>query len=453
MSNCRGNDYLSDALFTQFPKIAILISILSPRYIKSQWCLQELQEFSRATEKVGGLRIGNRARIFKVVKTDIPREEHPAELQGVLGYEFFARDEQTERTREYDPGLGTEAKEKFVEKLDDLSHDICALLNIMKSPSATHKNLSTDIHNASPLNDKTVYLAETTSDRNSDRDKLKRQLQQDCYTVLPVQPLPVHVTELEQQVRADLERCKFSVHLLGKNYGMVPEDSKRSAIELQYKLAQEHRPETALPQMIWIPAGLQSEDERQQAFIRSFRKGEFDQSYADFFETSFREFKKAVLDKLRNGRHETKLPAVNDDLTRIYLICDRLDLQAISPIRKYLYDQGHYEVRVSAFDGDVTEIREAHELNLQQCAAVLIYHGHASEAWLNIEMEKTHKAAGFGRTSPFTCKAVYVAGPVTPSKQSFLSREFHVIQNFEAFSPQALELFLAELRNGKGGQR
>jgi len=39
----QGNDYFADALVDQIPKVAILVSVLSPSYIKSDWCRKEMQ--------------------------------------------------------------------------------------------------------------------------------------------------------------------------------------------------------------------------------------------------------------------------------------------------------------------------------------------------------------------------------------------------------------------------
>jgi hypothetical protein len=65
-----GNDYFSDVIVGRLMKVALLISILSPRYLKSEWCVKELREFYKAAEQTGGLRVGEKARVFKVVKTE-----------------------------------------------------------------------------------------------------------------------------------------------------------------------------------------------------------------------------------------------------------------------------------------------------------------------------------------------------------------------------------------------
>ena len=38
-----GNDVFADEIVDQFAKTALLVSILSPRYVRSEWCTRELR--------------------------------------------------------------------------------------------------------------------------------------------------------------------------------------------------------------------------------------------------------------------------------------------------------------------------------------------------------------------------------------------------------------------------
>ena len=57
-----GNDYLDDTIFGQLPKVALLVSIFTPRYVKSAYCTNELTQFCEASENSGGLRVENKTR-------------------------------------------------------------------------------------------------------------------------------------------------------------------------------------------------------------------------------------------------------------------------------------------------------------------------------------------------------------------------------------------------------
>src|SRR2546423_14134869 len=69
-----GNVYFADVLGDRLGKTSVLVSVLSPGYLQSPWCMGELKEFCRLAELSGGLKVGERLRIFKVVKTYIERD-------------------------------------------------------------------------------------------------------------------------------------------------------------------------------------------------------------------------------------------------------------------------------------------------------------------------------------------------------------------------------------------
>src|ERR1051326_3053967 len=41
----QGNDVFADTRVEKITNVAILVSVLSPRYVRSEWCLKELEEF------------------------------------------------------------------------------------------------------------------------------------------------------------------------------------------------------------------------------------------------------------------------------------------------------------------------------------------------------------------------------------------------------------------------
>ena len=85
----QGDDFFAETLMERLKRVVALISVVSPRYVKSEWTRKELSEFWKAAEAQGGVCIGDKARIFKVLKTPVPRELHPPELCSLLGYEFY----------------------------------------------------------------------------------------------------------------------------------------------------------------------------------------------------------------------------------------------------------------------------------------------------------------------------------------------------------------------------
>ena len=79
-----GVDTFDETNRERIPKSALLITVLSPRYVKSEFCHRELQEFMKASSETGGPKWGSRFRVFKVVKTPTPVERHPPEIQPLM---------------------------------------------------------------------------------------------------------------------------------------------------------------------------------------------------------------------------------------------------------------------------------------------------------------------------------------------------------------------------------
>ena len=103
----QGNDYFGGEIVSNLFQTSVLVAVLSPRYVRSEWCTKEMKEFMQGVARTGGVHTENKSRIFKVIKTPIPLKEHPVEVQGLLGYEFFQRDPETQRFLEFNRVLGS----------------------------------------------------------------------------------------------------------------------------------------------------------------------------------------------------------------------------------------------------------------------------------------------------------------------------------------------------------
>ena len=452
----QGNDVFADRLVDRLPGVAILVSIISPRYLKSDWCLRELREFIKAAGDSGGVRLGHKVRVFKIVKTPVPLEQQVPELQHMLGYDFFTADPHSGRPKELSQTAEADIQRLYWAKLDDLAHDMTELIEALEREGAGGGPSSTTSSSImmptlpgtpqadgfeppvpSPDDDRAVYLAETTYDLREKRDAIRRELQAQGLVVLPDHPLPLVVDECEQAVRAELARSVMSIHLVGRNYGLVPEGSTHSMVVIQNELAIERAAAGDYARLIWIPEKLESEDERQLKFIEQLQTDSRIQRGADILQTPFEEFKLAMNRRLVKEEKKEEAPApaeaagdgeASDQLVRIYLISDRRDEAAPSALGDYLYEQG-FEVILPVFEGEESQIRKDHEENLSVCDAVLFYYGEGNELWLRQKLREVQKSAAFGRKKPIVIKAIYVGPPDSPSKAKFRTREAMVIDH------------------------
>jgi Domain of unknown function (DUF4062) len=437
-----GNDIFADTLIAQLQHVAVLITILSPRYVKSEWTRRELVEFRKAAEAQGGVRFHDKARIFKVMKTPIPREMDPPELQPLLGYEFYQIDPASGRVRELDEIFGTEAQREFWMKLDDLAHDIAALLEILQNeahPPAL---------GATPEKKESVFLAETTTDLKEQREALRRDLQQHDYTVLPARGLPLVASEMKTSLEEDLAQCRMSIHLVGKNYGFVPEGSNSSLLEIQNELAIARGQRGNFVRLLWIPAGMQVEDARQAKVINDLRMDPRMHSGADLLETLFEDLRTEIHGRLKDAT--IPQPAATAAGTgipnrrQVYLIYESRDSELVSAYANALFDQG-FEVLHPTFEGDEAETRQYHEENLRICDAVLIFFGTTNEGWVRRKLREVQKSVGYGRTAPLPYVSICCVGTATSEKDRFRTHEAPVILQLGDFSADALKSFISSI--------
>jgi hypothetical protein len=414
----QGNDVFADTILERLPRIAALVSVLSPRYVQSEWCNRELKEFYRQAELSGGARIGDKARIFKVVKTPVSSERLPEEVQPMLGYDFFVYDE-AGRPRELSRDYGTERA--FLTKLDDLAFDIAQLLDLID-------NNAVSVAPAAPKG--TLFLAETSFELREEREAIKRELVRNGYEVLPDRALPLVGPELDAIVREQLERSKISIHLVGLNYGIVPEGATVSIVERQQALASEAAPGTDLLSIIWVRPGMEIKDERQQTFVRSLQTSPLVHATAELLEVPIEELKAFIYRKLTPPPTVVvKAAAVapsEQEHPRLYLLCDQQDVTAAQSLEDHLFSEG-FEVVLPFFDEDETQARLEHEENLRSCDVILLYYGSGDELWLRRKLRELQKSAALGRERPLLARAIYVGAPATPQKERFRTHEAMLI--------------------------
>ncbi len=443
----QGNHIFDKEIVDQFSKVALMISIITPRYIKSEWCVREVTQFHEVCQQTSGFVINNKARVFKVIKTPVSQDLHPDCIKNILGYEFYTTDPATNRIKEMSP-IFTHTEKGYWEKLDDLANDIAAYLEELKTidgpGSATASGGQQDNKHI-----KNIFLSESSYDTKDLRDSIKRELQDHGYNILPYGQLSLVAPVLKDNVESYMKDAQLAIHLVGNNYGIVPEGAEKSIVEIQNEIGVSHSVADNLSRLIWIPENMEPVDERQKKFLQKLTAGSKDViAGADVVKGSIEDFKSVIHDKLvaMEDNNAVAAPEAQQETgsKMVYLICDIQDLEGITPLEDFLFSNG-VEVVLPIFEGDETLIREDHIENLKNCAGVIIYYGSASEIWLRTKMRDFMKINGYGRTKPLSFKGVYLAAPATPTKQRFRTLEAEVVNGIEQLPAKELKNILSKL--------
>ena len=437
-----GNEQLKGAIEDGVLRSLVLVPIVSPRYVQSNWCRMELETFCQGASPANSNEQCFDTRIFKVIKSPLryPHliRQEPEVLRNMKGYPFFEMDGDT--PDEFSPDGGQGKDHRYWVALRRLAQDISDKLVAMKQDAARVS--------VTPKFTKYVYLAETTSDLTTERELVRDELRQRGFGVFPEQKLALEeVKRTEEVVRAALERCALSVHLIGSRYGSTPEDDVRSIVRIQEEIAaQRSASDAAFLRLLWIPTSLnvnEIQDERQRSFVIQLQNRVT--TSVELLQMSVEDLKSRVIEKLTPSRPDAVIWG-HSKFKQVYLICEPRDRESVRPIKQYLF-QENLEVITWLDIGAEEELMTYHRKNLKQCDAALIYFGSADEPWVRKNLEDLEKAYGYGREADWTASAVYVASPKSDQKEDFLTHMVpYVVRNFDSFNPNDLQDFVRALR-------
>lgn len=431
-----GGEVFSDEIEQQLRSSAVLVSVISPGYMQSEWCNRELVGFTKAAQDRGNLRVGNLQRVVKVLRLPVERSALPPLLDEVLGGQFYRVDPASGRARDLLIDSSADAFQVFRARVDDVAQDLSRLLGAMAASGAKEAD-------PSPPAAGTVFLAWTTGDIAEEREKLRRELEARNYRVLPTGAPPLEATGVRESVVAALREAKVAIHLIGALYGFVPEGEERSIIELQSDEALYQASNSTAARIFWLAPNAQPQDPRLSAFIDRLQKQSPQGGRVDLLANQTIEaLKTLTLDRLNPAPKPA--PVAMKAASAVYLMCDQLDRANVSPIEDFLFAQS-LEVRLPLFDGDSEQIRQDHYETLKQCDGVLIFWGKAKEGWLRTMLRDLNKVFGLGRTGPYKAASLYLAELPDINKESFRTREVSIIRPGHEFEPDALRPFVAQL--------
>ena len=429
-----GKTEVDETIYDSMATAQTLISIISPPFIKSKACGDSVDHYRRASVSSSQSSETLTSKLFKVFKSPVNQDEMSQAISGgfeqLPGFEFFDICPETGRIREYNDAFRDDISQKYYERVYDLAYEVCQGLQQEKSSPDLTKTVESSA--AADLM-KTVFLAETTSDLRAERDRLRRELLEQGHRVLPDRSLPQVAGELEEVTRSCLEQCNFSIHLIGDRYGLVPEDAAASSIVIQNQLAAHESSIRELPRIIWMPREVNPTDDRQAAFIESLVQDPKAQQGADVIRDTLENLKQLLNERWqkeadrRSNSRDAADSQILDNVTRLYLIHEVEDEEAVEALEDFFYDRG-IEVILPEFEGTESEVSAIHIQSLQDCDAVLIYYGTCAKSWVDIKLRELTKALGYRDGQPIDLRAVYIAPPEDRRKTRFKTLSAEIIR-------------------------
>lgn len=397
---------------------ATMVCIMSPAFLRSEWCREELLRFAGRLDDVG-------KGLYKVCKYAVELETQPQQIRQLRGYDFFYFDDQKK------PRQVLETTLEYSRLLEDLAYD---LVNALKKNPARQENIPC------------VYVAETTTDVNAQRLDLRRELQDHGFRVVPDRHLYGDSEAIKGAIDAALAESVVSIHLIGARYGTIPEGTDRSVVELQLERARAHAAsKPGFCSIAWTPPGQPILEERQEQLLRRLEEHPE--------QTEFVVGKLEALKELILARAQSKPEAAHaaagavDDAPQIYLLHALEDAgTSLVEVQRSLVD-GEVIVKLPLLDADETICREEHRDLMVSSEGLILYWDTASEAWLRRQLMEARRAAAYGKTKSFAQQAVVISGAKgNHAKELFREKGYRVLHREAPNFAAQLAAFVLDLQ-------
>jgi hypothetical protein len=381
--NLRGNYEIHEEVPEQVRNSALFLAILSPGYLASEFCLQELEAFLEKAD------IGVGKRLFVVYKDEIGERRNiiPESFRDLRKYQFWLvdsdqkprllgsplpRDDSFEDRRYYYPKVGDLAAD-IVVKLEELRED---------KDRSCESNFPA-VHTRSQEKRVHVLLAEVADDLEPRREDVRRYLDLAGIGCLPEGSYRLGRADFEPAFLADIDRCKAFVQLLGPLAGKAPPDVPEGFGRLQYNLAKSRN----IPIVQWRSPDLNIEKGISNVH-RALLQLETVQA------TPFEEFKRSIVDQLTKVEptNPARAPflfvnAAPADIQRANALAERLD--------SFDCDMPDYEPSDKA-----EAIQNQIEPKLIECDALIVLYGQAGRHWVESQLQQYRKISPRRRKEP-----------------------------------------------------
>lgn len=262
-TNLPGAGQVTPEIHSRVGKSALLVVVLSEAYLKRSWCLDELATYVQA---MGGPKAID-GRVFVIQRDEIGRPSWPGALQDFRGYEFFARDAQTDRVRILAVPKPDPAERVYWSRLRDLQVELAERL---KTLSERQKQAPSEPAKPPPPSEPTppqavvsapppptgaaartaVFLAETAPELTTDREDLARFLRSEGRDVFPKTFYDRSPAGFRGAVASDLADAAAFVQIVGERG--VPASATETYESIQVAVAREAMT-GGRPVVLWTP--------------------------------------------------------------------------------------------------------------------------------------------------------------------------------------------------------
>ncbi|ETR67724.1 MAG: TIR protein [Candidatus Magnetoglobus multicellularis str. Araruama] len=366
-----GNDLIQDTIMNTLDHTDILLIILSPAYINSEWCRLELNRFVEKMQSHKEI-----TRVFVVEKN---KTTPPDCLNGLLNYRFWEQKDAAKAPTVYGE---LKQHDKFYEMVNDIAYEMSQKLDLIKQMSPVQPQVLD--------NRPQIYLARPAEDSFAPYDDVKRFLDSEGYRVVPETHIGLmDPSQYQKDVKKLMASCKAYVQLVGCSPGKQDPELPGICV-LQHKCACEFD----MPRLVW----------RSDIDINQIADPQHKEMVAHESEfINLEQFKQNILHKLKPKEE----PVFNESF--VLLNAHEQDLKLSDDIGNFLH---HHNIQYMTPLSSASDKRYYQNLlfKLKSCDAVIVVYGHSDITWTEEKLLFCYKHCCARKTKVYAF-AVYQGPP------------------------------------------
>lgn len=315
------NKLLTDALVNELKKTAVFLIIMSPSYLKSDWCGKELKQFLEIAQDKNAS-----GRIFIVEIDELNRNEYPTEIdKNLLTYRFWTKEKGSKAKT---LGIPKRDNEEYYTRLIDIRNDLAKELSRIKDSANTLQ--------AQPTYKSTIFLAQVTDDLDEKREEIKRYLKDSGYKILPEDNwyAKESFNELREDIKQNLNQSSLYVQLLSNLPGKKILNTENTLVKFQFEMAQT----SGKKMLIWRPSNFNTEDVTSPEHKKILE--------SEYVRTGiFEEFKAAITTALQPA--PAPLPPAPGNSKFLYICTDEIDKDYCENTILKIIDERNQEIETN----------------------------------------------------------------------------------------------------------
>lgn len=426
-----GNIPVTPEIVQAASEAAGIVVLVSPAYLRSEWCQRERSTFLAALRR----RAGSGA-VFLVAIEGLARERLPEEFHDLVGYQFWKPLADGHATRPLRVEFADD-RQPYYDRLCQLVQSIADHLDgIVRRGVDPQRSIVLPSDDAPR-----IVLAEVTDDLLHQREDVKTYLEQLGFVVLPRRrysrdDLALH----RRQLREDLEQARIFVQLLGPLPGDKSDEAKGMAW-LRWASAQDVLPSERIVQ--WRdpqldPANVADADAQALLKLPTVRS------------CGLPELKRAVAELLQSK--DRKAPAPRPDAPKsVFVNADLLDRGFAAEISHWFAEQGYFVLEPPSAS-DPIERQKVWKTNLELCQSLILVFGQTQPSWINQQMMLSVKVLAL-REEPIELMSICVGPPPKASADGgrtapIKHRALEYLNCENGLDPAELARFSALLESG-----